>query len=175
MGLITGHLLFPSLLTGFLTQCTDPKASEKYNPVFFNEQEWKQLPKIIDIIIPATETKSASEVNAHLFLDQVFSLCMTPAQQEILKKGLTELLSKFTTTTNQKELLTAIDRKAYEGDETYAFFKVIKQYTLIGFFTSQEGITEASNYVKFPGDYKGEIPQKETTKNYGKTSLLYYI
>ena len=44
---------------------------------------------------------------------------------------------------------------------------------MIGFFTSQEGETKASNYVKVPEEYKGEIKMDANTLNYGKTSLHY--
>ena len=44
---------------------------------------------------------------------------------------------------------------------------------MIGFFTSDEGETKASNYVKIPGDYKGEIPLDDHTLNFGKTFLHY--
>jgi hypothetical protein len=44
---------------------------------------------------------------------------------------------------------------------------------MIGFFTSQEGETKASNYVKIPDRYKGEIKPDANTLNYGTTFLHY--
>lgn len=128
---------------------------------------------IIDIIIPATKTKSASQTNTQVFLDQVFTQCLTSDEQKTLKAGVQNLTAGFEKATDKLQFIQDIDKKAYGHDESRAYFKTIKQYTMIGFFTSQEGETKAGNYLKSPGDYKGEIPLDHETLNYGKTFLHY--
>lgn len=176
MGLISTHVLFPSILLGFISGCKNPsKAKEIYSPVFFSQEEFEIIREVIDVILPATKTKSASQVNTHHFLDEVFDKCMTQEQQELIREGLSRLIPRFSSTGNKRDLLAEIDRKAYDNDEYSAYFKIIKQYTLVGFFTSLEGMTKASNYVEFPGDYQGEILCDEDTLNYGKANLRYYL
>jgi len=41
------------------------------------------------------------------------------------------------------------------------FFHMLKQLTLIGFFTSEKGMTQALRYVKIPGKYDGNYPYKK--------------
>lgn len=144
-----------------------------YTPAFFTKEEFKTITEIIDIIIPATKTKSASQVNTQVFLDQVFSQCLTGEEQAELKKGLQQLIPGFNNAENKLQYITDVDKKAYDNDGDTAYFKTIKKYTMIGYFTSQEGETKASNYVKAPGDYKGEISLNADTLNYGKTFLHY--
>jgi hypothetical protein len=173
LGLISGHILFPSVLTGFLA-CTAEERRD-YGTEFFTDDEFEAIIEIVDIIIPKTSTMSASEVHAQVFLDEVFAKCLTQPQQELIKDGITRLITELKKVEDKVQFLSEVDRKAYGGDEDYAFFRTIKQYTLVGFFTSQEGITKASNYVELPGEYKGEIPVGENTLNYAKTNMRFYL
>jgi hypothetical protein len=172
IAVVSGHAMFPAVLSSFLTGCVNRDMSD-YKPVFFTETEYKSIISIIDIIIPATKTKSASQVNTQIFLDQVFDQCMTAEQQSVIKEGLKQLIPGFEAAPNKLQFVTSLDQKAYDNDEGSAYFKTIKQYTMIGFFTSQEGTTKASNYVKIPDAYKSEIKADANTLNYGKTFLHY--
>ena len=172
LAVVSGHAMFPTILSSFLTGCTNRDMSG-YKPVFFTEPEYKSIISIIDMIIPATKTKSASQVNTQVFLDQVFDQCTTAEQQAVIKEGLKQLIPGFEAAPDKLQFITSLDKKAYDNDEATAYFKTIKQYTMIGFFTSQEGTTKASNYVKIPDEYKSEIKTDANTLNYGKTFLHY--
>lgn len=172
LAFVSGSAMFPAVLSSFLSSCTN-KDMSAYTPTFFSKDEYESVTEIIDIIIPATGTKSASQTNVQVFLDQVFSQCLTPEEQNSLRAGLENLITGFASAKEKLQYIQDVDKKAYANDESTAYFKTLKQYTMIGFFTSQEGETKASHYVKSPGDYKGEIPLDHETLNYGKTFLHY--
>ena len=172
LAMVSGHAMFPSVLSSFLSSCTNQDMSA-YAPTFFTKDEYGSITEIIDIIIPATKTKSASQTNTQVFLDQVFTQCMTKVEQDTLKSWIQKLIAGLEKAKDKEQYIQDIDKRAYSNDENAAYFKTIKQYTMIGFFTSQEGETKASNYVKIPGDYKSEIPLDHDTLNYGKTFLHY--
>jgi hypothetical protein len=172
MALITGHAMFPSVLTSFLTGCAN-KDMTGYAPTFFSKEEYKSIAEIIDVIIPATKTKSASQVNTQVFLDQVFAQCLTSDEQTVLKDGIINLVKGYDEANDKVQYITEVDKKAFSNDEDAAYFKTIKRFTMIGYFTSEEGETKASNYVKIPTGYKGEIAMDDKTLNYGKTTLQY--
>ena len=172
MALITGGTIFPTVLSTFLTGCVN-KDMSNYVPQFFTKAQFDQITKIVDIIIPATKTKSASEVNAQVFVDQVFAECFNKEEQKTIKAGVGQMLKGFGAAKDQHQYVAEMDTRAYNNDEEASFFKTIKQYTMIGFFTSQEGETKASNYVKIPDGYKGQIAQNSETLSYGKTWLHY--
>jgi len=173
LGLISSHAVFPSVLSSFLASC---QAKEHdYTLEFFTDDEMKTIIEAIDVIIPETKTKSPSQVGAHKFLDQVFSKCLNADQQRVIKEGMAQLSAELSSADDKQKYFIELDKKAYSNDASSVYFKTIKQYTLVGFFTSQEGTTKASNYVKIPEAYKGEIPADENTLNYGKTNLHYYI
>ena len=169
-GLIGGSALLPAVLSEFLSSCAH-KDMSGYTPVFFTEQEYKLVTAVIDIIIPATGTASASQVNTQVFLDQAFSQCLKKDQQEEIHNGLKEISGGFEKATDKTAFIKELDESAYQKKAASVWFRTLKKYSLIGFFTSQEGTTKASNYVKVPEAYKGDIPADDKTLNYGKTTL----
>ena len=46
------------------------------------------------------------------------------------------------------------------------FWRLMKELTLFGYFTSEQGATKALNYVPIPGRYEGCIPYKKGDKAY---------
>ena len=174
LGLVSTHALLPGVLSGFLMRCSSKEAAQ-YKYLFFSDQEYLFIKELIDIMLPTTTTKSASEVGVQDFLDEVFAKCLQKEQQELIHEGLQSLMKEAHSVNDTLGLIKEVDSRAYQNEETYAYFRFIKQYTLVGFFTSQEGETKASNYVKFPGDYEGEIELDQNTLNYGETGLRYYL
>ena len=67
-----------------------------------------------------------------------------------------------------------IDEATSKDDTNKTWFRIVKKLSLIGYFTSQEGMTKALNYVKVPGDYKACIPYKQGEKALAKTFLMYW-
>ena len=46
------------------------------------------------------------------------------------------------------------------------YFALMKQLTLLGYFTSEPGATQALNYVSVPGKFEACIPYKKGDKAY---------
>jgi hypothetical protein len=172
LGLVSSHVLFPSVLGAFISGCRNQEKIT-YHPEFFTPEEYDAVTGMIDLIIPATTTKSASGVNTQVFLDQVFSKCLDPQQQALIKEGIANYIKTAASEKDRLTQLIGIYKNAYAGQELFAWFKIIKRFTLIGYFTSEEGTTKASNYVKVPDEYRGEIAMTGQTLNYGKTNLHY--
>ena len=169
---ISTHILFPSILAGFLASCKNNTIADKAL-LFFNQDEMDSVIKIIDIIIPETNSSSASKTGTHMFLDEIFAKCMSNEEQEEIRKGLTELSISLGKNDNPEGHLMEFDRMAFSDNSNQSWFQTFKKYTIIGFFTSQEGMTKASNYVAVPGDFIGDLNADENTLNHGLTSLRY--
>lgn len=174
LGMVSLHALFPSVLTGFLSGFTSAESSAK-EWKFFDEKEVEIIREIIDILLPETATRSASEAGVHFFLDELFALCMSSDQQQLIKDGLVKVKEQWTDEADKTRLVKIYDTRGLGGQEHFAWFKAIKQYTLIGFFTSEEGITKATDYQKMPDGYVGEVEIDENTPSHAKTFLQYYI
>ena len=67
----------------------------------------------------------------------------------------------------RKALLTEIDTEANKymaekkGEDPKHYFRMMKELTLLGYFTSEIGATQALRYVAVPGKYEGCVPYKK--------------
>ena len=72
--------------------------------------------------------------------------------------------------TQKHELLVDADKeqaaymKSKKKDEPKHYFRMMKELTLLGFFSSKEGATQALRYIAVPGKYEGCIPYKKGDK-----------
>jgi len=67
-------------------------------------------------------------------------------------------------------LLTSLDKEAKEymknkkKEEPNHYFLMMKQLTLLGYFTSKPGLEQNFNYQQTPGKYDGAVPYKKGDK-----------
>lgn len=150
--------------------------------VDFSEKDIAYLDEIAETIIPKTDTPGAKDAKVGAFMTVMVKDTYDEKQQKIFLEGMTKLndasKSKFSksfmdiTADQRKELLTGIDNEAKEyqknkkrEDPTH-YFQMMKQLTLLGYFTSEPGATQALNYVETPGKYDPCLPYKEGDKAY---------
>ena len=80
MGAALGYTVATPTLISLMQSCkTDP--SMDWVPDFFSPEEGNVLVQLVDLLIPATDTPSASDVQVHLFIDRFAAEVMTSEQQ----------------------------------------------------------------------------------------------
>lgn len=177
-GVVALYSSFPSVLSEFLLSCNSKE--KKLRAGFFSDDEFRLTELLLDTTFPKTRTPGALEIQLPYFIDLVAKKCLSSRDQQLIKKGLQQLNDrpggKFTSLSDQEKLNTIkmIDAAAFKDEAEQAWFRIIKKLALIGYFTSQEGMTKALNYVKVPGDYEACIPYKKGEKALAKTFLLYW-
>ena len=62
----------------------------------------------------------------------------------------------------EKEQKTYMKNK--KAEEPSHYFRMMKELTLLGYFTSEPGCTKAKRYVPVPGKFEGCIPYKKGEK-----------
>jgi len=176
MGAIVLYSSFPTILSEFISSC---KTKDKeLRAGFFTDDEFHLIEEITDTLLPATSTPGGREANVPFFVDLVIKNCLAKADQHSIKDGLKQLDDgqKFLTLSSAEKLnaIKNIDEAAFKDAAGNAWFRIVKKLSLIGYFTSREGMTKALNYVKVPGDYKACIPYKRGEKALAKTFLMYW-
>ncbi|MFM1963632.1 MAG: hypothetical protein RLZZ172_2477 [Bacteroidota bacterium] len=138
------------------------------------------LDEVAETIIPATSTPGAKAAKVGAFMQVMVTDCYDQKDQQVFVSGITEIdnASKKTfskgfmeiTAEERTSLLNGINKelKTYneskkEGDSNH-YFGLMKQLTLLGFFTSEVGATQALRYVAVPGKYEGCIPYAKGDK-----------
>ncbi|GAA4787737.1 gluconate 2-dehydrogenase subunit 3 family protein [Olivibacter ginsenosidimutans] len=162
----------------FLEGCTRPASKDVAS--LFQEDQIDYLGDIAETILPQTSSPGAKEAGVGAFIPVMVRDCYTPEDQKVFLEGLGKLekaaKDKYSknfqelTKEDRTALLTEIDKEAKEYNknkkegEPNHYFGMIKQLTLLGFFTSELGATKALRYVMIPGRYDGNLPYKKGDK-----------
>ncbi|TWR28987.1 gluconate 2-dehydrogenase subunit 3 family protein [Mucilaginibacter pallidiroseus] len=176
VGLILGGTVIGAEF--FLSGCKS--GSSVNTDDLFSKETAAYLNEVGETILPATATPGAKAANVGDFMAVMVRDCYTPEDQKVFKKGVSDLedasKKKFNKgfmeadAKQRTELLTALDKEAKEynskkkPEEPNHYFAMMKQLTLLGFFTSEVGATKALRYLPVPGKYDGNYPYKKGDK-----------
>jgi len=130
----------------------------RYQPLFFSATEYALVERLTEIIIPSDETPGAREAGVSEFID-LMAARDTDLQGRV-RTGLTWLNAHSKAlhgklfiqlpAEKQTALLEALAYKAKFGASEKTgreFFNTIREYTVMGFYTSEIGLKE----LDFPG------------------------
>jgi hypothetical protein len=172
IALATGSALIGGEL--FLTGCKNAPA---IGGTTFSEEDITFLDEVGETIIPKTTTPGAKDTAIGSFMTVMVNDCYTKNDQQIFHEGIKKLddaskkannASFLKSTPEQRTaLLTTLDKEAKEyqknkkQEEPPHYFTMMKQLTLLGFFTSQPGATQALRHIPVPGKYDGAYPYKK--------------
>ncbi len=162
----------------FLVSGCKPNAAKVED--LFNTDHVAFLNEIGETILPATSTPGAKAANVGGFMAVMVRDCYEPADQEIFLKGISQVddasNKKFSKKymdldpSQRTALLTDLDKEQKDYSKTKKpkdpnhYFRMMKELTLLGYFTSEVGCTKALRYVPVPGRYDGCIPYKKGDK-----------
>ncbi len=143
------------------------------------------LDEIADTILPSTSSPGAKAAQVGTFMTVMVNDTYTEADQKIFIEGMTRLdeasekmnkASFMKSTAEQRTaLLTEIDKEAkrYQNskkkEEPNHYFTMMKQLTLLGYFTSEIGATKALRYIAVPGKFEGCVDYKIGDKAWATT------
>ncbi|WP_324678303.1 gluconate 2-dehydrogenase subunit 3 family protein [Hymenobacter sp. GOD-10R] len=143
------------------------------------------LNEVGETILPTTATPGAKSANVGGFMAVMVRDCYTPADQQAFVKGLDQLeeASKkqngkgFLESTPEQRtaLLRALDTEQKQYSKTKSieapnhYFRMMKELTLLGYFTSEVGATKALRYLPVPGKYDGNVPYKKGDRAWATT------
>jgi hypothetical protein len=175
VGLILGGTIIGAEF--FISGC---KSSSKKVNELFDQDNVALFDEIGETILPATSTPGAKAAAIGNFMALMVQDCYKPEDQKIFVKGISDLneasKKKFgksfieADAKQRTELLTELDaeQKNYtknkKPEDANHYFRMMKELTLLGFFTSEVGATKALRYVAVPGRYDGNVPYKKGDK-----------
>ena len=91
IGLSTGFVLATPSIVSLLQSCTSDVAT--WTPVFFSEEQGIVIKNLVDIILPKTDTPSATEVNVPEFMDKYVDEVMAIEEQTVMKNAFDVLVT----------------------------------------------------------------------------------
>jgi hypothetical protein len=176
-GISIASIIAAPAILDFATSCqVRQKNGDKIanSRLFLDTKQDQMVAEISELIIPATDTPGAKEAQVNEFIDVMLQDCYYKEDQQSFIEGL-ERLEKESLKNYQKPFLKAstkqksylLKKEASSGDNSNRptrFFQIVKELTLLGYFTSEVGATQALKYVPVPGKFKGCIALKEGQK-----------
>jgi len=151
----------------------------KTPPVDFSLTENQKMivAEVAEIIIPKTNTPGAKEAGVPAFIVMMLQDCYKTPEHKSFTEGLNDLEKKqfLTMDTSQKtEILKQVEKDSVEQMKVYQvqqtkmgdnedreqmaaqakglpYWRLMKELTMLGYFTSEEGIKSSFDYVPIPG------------------------
>ena len=169
--LMLGMAVTPSLISGVMQAQT---AASRANPAprFLTAAQFATASVIAERIIPKTDTPGATDVGVPGFIDLMYGKYMTAAEKKMFAAGLADVEQASValgqrsfsqlSPTQQDAVLTKIATAAQSQENT--FFHLMKELTLLGFFTAEPIGKHVLRYDPIPGRYDGCIPLSEVGK-----------
>lgn len=160
-------------------ETTTTKVTAKPKPLaeVLDARQVSFLNEVCETILPATKTPGAKAANVGGFMAVMVRDCYAPKDQKIFLEGLPKLDEAARKSggngflaldaTQRTALLNAVDaemkqyEKAKTPEQPNHYFRMFKELTLLGFFTSEPGATQALRYAPVPGKYDGNVPYKK--------------
>jgi len=154
---LMGHAALGQVITAF--------AAAPRKATTFNESELATLRALVDTILPKTDSPAASAADTHYFIDLAIPACATPKAQQTFRAGLAAFAGYADLpAAKQVAMLKARAEKDMPLAYDESFFKILKDYTLTGYFLSEVGATQALAYDKIPGGFQGDLPLQPNQK-----------
>lgn len=139
------------------------------------------IEEVAETILPKTAlTPGAKDAAVGRFINIVVTECYDEAEQEIFLQGITALNERSReayqrdfdriTPEQRNELLLELEEEVSGIDNSPAsvssphYYTMMKQLSLLGFLTSEVGMTQAMRYEPVPGRYDACIPYREGDK-----------
>ncbi|MEX0661108.1 MAG: gluconate 2-dehydrogenase subunit 3 family protein [Balneolaceae bacterium] len=175
-GLLLGGVIFAPNILGVLKGCT--ATTGDWTPVLFSTSQANTVTALADVILPADDTPSASEVGVPQFIETMVNETYTEEQRDAFLSGLdkfaedsrAELEVDYTEGTDEQryEFTYFQNQTAVEeppNGET-PFILSFKELTMLGYFTSEAGATQVLRYEAVPGTYDGCMPLEEVGRTW---------
>ena len=128
-----------------------------YAPRALTPAQLEQVAVIADEIIPRTDTPGARDAGVHRFVDTMLAEYYTAPERDRFIAG----LDATGRATDLRAALEQLDR-----DSRDPFFRMMKELTILGYYTSQPGATKELRYVQVPGRYDGCVPFAENGREW---------
>lgn len=160
---ITGAAVGAPLMATLISGCKADTMTDAVDQLsFFSKDEFTLLKKLIDTIIPKTDSPSATDVGVHNIIDQMVGKVYTSEQQSSYRKGFETLSAHINGGADTLEFLKLLEQDQASGmkDAKEAYLN-IKQQAVAYYLSTEEIGTNYLNYLPIPGNYESCISLEE--------------
>lgn len=125
-------------------------------------------------ILPTTDTPGAIEAGVPAYIEKLLADWSFAEDREPILSGLAQIDArcwqdykvpgvKASPEQHDALLTLAMNDEIPNGEE---FFEAFRQMVIVGYYTSEVGITQEREYLPVPGEYNGAFPYSQVNKVY---------
>ena len=150
--------------------------SANYIPKFLGKHHFQMNKRLVDLIIPESDTPGALTANVHQFIDVMLDGWAAADTQlrfldnfnNIDRRSMAMTGKTFADAnrTQQIKLLEVLDKESFSDNGTDIFFGEFKALVIFGYYSSAEGASIELRYDRIPGDYRDCIPFSEVGRSW---------
>lgn len=177
---LVGGVISAPAMSAILAGCRAEASTTAWIPRALTTDQADLLGLLVDRIIPTTDTPGAKDVGVPVFIDKLLHQWVDPNERERFLNGLAAIdeetrktygvALREATPAQQNALLTRHDQRAVQAREEDAdplpFFATLKEWTLVGYYTSEVGATQELQWLAAPGRYDGDLPLEEVGRTW---------
>jgi hypothetical protein len=173
-------ILMPSMLSLFESCKTETRLD--WQPLFFTDVEAKTIAKLVDMILPRTDTPGALDVKSDIFIDKVIAKTYDKKGQDSMRADIAafnkncqenygDIFINLNTEDSTKVLTEAETNSGKFGSgvwgtgvgpqETIGFYRSMKAMAIWAYMTSEEIGKNVLSYDPIPGKYEPCKPLSE--------------
>lgn len=171
--------------SALLAACADSiDHSQATDLTAFTRDDIALLDEVAETILPETGTPGAKAAGVGPFIALMVTDAYDTSEQETFRDGMGKLNQECQAMHGENfvaaspdarlSLLEKLDREqmeytnAHEEDAPAHYFRMMKELTLLGYFTSEIGYTQAMRYVESPGRYDPCVPYAPGDKSWAR-------
>lgn len=183
MGLALGYTIATPTLISLVQSCkTEPILS--WTPEFFSKEQVSVVTKLIDIILPKTDTPSASEVQVDTFIDRFANQVMEKEQQDLFTMSMSKFTDKALSDSGKEKIedLTAEDLEPVlasalkvSKDDEAVYKKSITTYNEAIAEGKESSLDEGTARFAFADNLRGLTIWGYKTSEYVGEEVLAYL
>jgi|SRR6056300_667407 hypothetical protein len=137
-----------------------------WTPAYFSAEEGSFLTKAVDVLLPKTDTPSASEVNVHVFMDKLIAETYNEEAKARVRKGFDAFTAAILSISGASSLVSVSEAQideAYQalygertdaiGAEAYGFAGQFRGMVIDAYKSSEYVGENVLAYLPVPGEY----------------------
>lgn len=160
------------------------EADKATGAALFRQSDIELFDEIAETILPETSTPGAKAARVGPFVAMMVDEVYYENDQQIFVEGIADLQTRclqsygahfrIVTAAQRLELLEKLDAEQHaymqsrDDDTPVHYFRMVKELTLLGYFTSEIGYTQAMRYVETPGQYDPCVPYTAGEKSWAR-------
>lgn len=189
IGLLLGGSISPAVASAVLADDVRLDAPGQRQLQTLSADEDRLVTAIAETIIPATDTPGAKGARVNEFIDLLLSEWFEREETERFLAGLADLDSRSRAETGQPfadlgpdrqlALLQPLEREASEAraaarnggsdpNKGLSFFSSMKELTLVGYYTSEIGMTQELLMPEITSTFSGCVPFDEIGRSWSR-------